>query len=204
MKIYLRALTLVALLLGVGVLSPSNASADCHCFCRMGAIWYGGALLLKDFGSVATYDSLQCIHPENLTSQCQTVCKGNAEAQATQLLTNKNALCQQVAWAGVVNLMPASWVATTPISPFGYVGAVTCSGGVSTCTCPASWLSNTSSQPGGVTTDSVHPCKRPAGSISGSPLPANGTPLETWGFSWGSVIYQYGPATCTTTPWVGK
>lgn len=58
--------------------------------------------------------------------------------------------------------------------------------------CPAPWLSNTSNQPGGFTGDQR--CKRLAGSITISPLPADGTQISSWGFTWGNEVWAYGTA----------
>ncbi|HVQ10031.1 MAG TPA: hypothetical protein VMS43_16520 [Allosphingosinicella sp.] len=58
--------------------------------------------------------------------------------------------------------------------------------------CPAGWLSNTSNQPGDVTYDGR--CKRLAGSLTVNPLPANGTQLGAWGFSWVNEMWAYGTA----------
>ncbi len=81
-----------------------------------------------------------------------------------------------------------------------------------TCTCPASWLSNSSNQNGGVTTDGK--CKRKVcGPIATTSLPPNGTAISTWGFTWGNEIWEYGSVanggkpnciTVTTSPKVCK
>lgn len=56
--------------------------------------------------------------------------------------------------------------------------------------CPAPWLSNTSNQSGDVTADGR--CKRVAGPIIITPLPADGTHIGSWGFTWGNRIFAYG------------
>ncbi|HWN09894.1 MAG TPA: hypothetical protein VNO50_11635 [Pyrinomonadaceae bacterium] len=60
-----------------------------------------------------------------------------------------------------------------------------------TCTCPPTWASNTTHANGGVTTDGK--CKKLAcSSISITPLPANGTQLGNWGFTWGNSLIAWG------------
>jgi hypothetical protein len=56
--------------------------------------------------------------------------------------------------------------------------------------CPNGWLANPSNVNGGVTTDGK--CKKASGTLSITPLPANGTQLGTYGFSWGNVIWAWG------------
>lgn len=72
-----------------------------------------------------------------------------------------------------------------------------------TCTCPTGWMSNTTNVAGGVTTDGN--CKKQAGTITITPLPPNGTPIGTLGFTWGNGVFMYGStanggaATCITS-----
>jgi hypothetical protein len=76
---------------------------------------------------------------------------------------------------------------------------------VTTCVCPAGWLANATNVDGGVTTDGK--CKKGVcgpWSSTAFPPPPNGTPIGTWGFTWGTGIYAWGTtanggvATCTT------
>ncbi len=60
-----------------------------------------------------------------------------------------------------------------------------------TCKCPSSWYSNTTNTLGGLTTDGK--CKKAVcGPLSITPLPANGTQIGTWGFTWGNAIWAWG------------
>lgn len=58
------------------------------------------------------------------------------------------------------------------------------------CHCPKGWLSNTTNQDGGVTTDGR--CKKlVCGPIAVIP-PPDGTQLGNWGFTWGNTLWAYG------------
>lgn len=60
-----------------------------------------------------------------------------------------------------------------------------------TCQCPSGWLSNTTNQEAGISTDGR--CKKLVCSpFSVSPYPADGTHVGNWGFTWGNSIYAYG------------
>lgn len=61
-----------------------------------------------------------------------------------------------------------------------------------TCKCPVGWWSNTSNVDGGVTADGK--CKKPVCGPIGVTPPANGTPVGTWGFTWGNALYAWGTA----------
>lgn len=67
--------------------------------------------------------------------------------------------------------------------------------------CPPAWNSNTSNQPGDFTNDQR--CKRLAGSITINPVPADGTQLGNWGFSWGNELWAYGSVTNGGAPAFG-
>lgn len=68
---------------------------------------------------------------------------------------------------------------------------------VTVCTCPAGSIANTTNQPG-VTADGK--CKKHVcGPITGKPLPPDGTPIGTWGFTWGDGIWQWIKPTCVTS-----
>jgi hypothetical protein len=56
--------------------------------------------------------------------------------------------------------------------------------------CPAGWFANMTNVDGGVTADGK--CKKPSGPLGVLPVPANGTALGTYGFSWGNEVYAWG------------
>jgi len=57
--------------------------------------------------------------------------------------------------------------------------------------CPVGWASNTTNVDGGVTSDGK--CKKlSAQPMSVTPLPPNGTPIGTYGFTWGNAVYAWG------------
>lgn len=64
---------------------------------------------------------------------------------------------------------------------------------VAHCKCPKGWLSNMTNVNGGPTPDGK--CKKLAcANISVAPLPPNGTPVGTWGFTWGNGLWAWGNA----------
>jgi hypothetical protein len=85
-----------------------------------------------------------------------------------------------------------------------------CTGGVTTCKCPTGWACNGCSPQvdGGITSDGR--CKRLAcQGNSIPPYPPNGTPIGSWGFTWGNAFIAWGTSAnggapnCVTTPWIG-
>jgi hypothetical protein len=70
------------------------------------------------------------------------------------------------------------------------IGVLTDTPAVTEIKCPGTWLANMTNVPGGVTADGK--CKKLSGPISITPLPANGTPIGTYGFTWGGQVYAWG------------
>lgn len=87
----------------------------------------------------------------------------------------------------------------------GTIGTIHRTNAVTQTKCPSGWLSGSTNVDGGVTTDGR--CKKLSGTLSITPVPANGTPLGTYGFSWGNEIWAWGttanggaPITTVVTP----
>src|SRR5665213_1538988 len=186
-----RALALsMALVATIGftLARPAPALASAHCFGKV--IVYAG----NDAGSSISNPIIDL---------------GTLGSWGTQNahFNDKTWLCQQIQHQGQFRVSAYAAVGTRD-----YVVAqsiyVTCTGGVTTCICPATWYANVSNVLGGVTTDGK--CKKAAcdGNMV-SPNPPNGTPIGTWGFTWGHAFYAWGTAAnggaahCTTSPWVG-
>jgi hypothetical protein len=70
------------------------------------------------------------------------------------------------------------------------IGVLKNSPAVTQTKCPATWLANQTNVDGGVTADGK--CKKLSGTLSITPVPPNGTPLGTYGFSWGNQVYAWG------------
>ena len=87
---------------------------------------------------------------------------------------------------------------------------VSCSKSPVVCKCPAGWTCNGCSPQvdGGITSDGK--CKKVACQANTiTPYPPDGTPIGTWGFSWGNAFIAWGTTanggapTCTGGQWTG-
>jgi hypothetical protein len=127
--------------------------------------------------------------------ECQSLCKQAAENLGEQSIRNS-------ACAANLQTYPPDWVTT--IGVFSRVGTrpfrVAKNIGVllnkpevksKVCTCPANWFSNTTNVLGGYTADGR--CKKLAGHITNvTPLPPDGTQIDSWGVTWSNEIWAYG------------
>ncbi|MEA2719894.1 MAG: hypothetical protein QOJ39_1758 [Candidatus Eremiobacteraeota bacterium] len=207
MKRFLSAaMAFVAILtFSVATSQPAKASGA-HCFGK--AIVYvgddAGSSInnpIIDLGQLASYNT-QLGHDKDCADKVSAAAAQNAN------FNNKTWLCQQIQRQGSFRVSAYAAVGTRDYRVAQSI-FVTCSGGVRTCTCPPGWLANTTNADGGVTSDGK--CKK--GVCVGNPvnpLPANGTPIGTWGFTWGNGFYAWGTAAngggahCVVSPWVGN
>jgi hypothetical protein len=185
--------------------SPAQAAGGAHCHCK--AIVYIGnnggnsiANPLIDLGDVESYNT-QLGH----NSDCEAKC--SAAAAQNPNFNDKTWLCQHVGCGPGQHRVSAYAAVGTLHYNIAQSIYFTCTGGVTTCTCPAGWYSNTTNQLAGVTGDGK--CKKPVCTGISVPPPANGTQVGSWGFTWGDSLIAYGStenggaAVCTTTPCVG-
>jgi hypothetical protein len=186
----------------------AKSAPTAHCFCK--AMEYIGDNIgisltnpLIDFGELATYGT-QIGH----NADCEEKCKKAAEQNTN--FNNKTWLCQKIKQAGSRRV-----VAYFAVGTLNYRIAkditFTCSGNVTTCKCPTGWTCNGCSPQvdGGWTSDGK--CKKVA--CQGNtipPYPPNGTPIGSWGFTWGNAFIAWGtsanggaPGNCVTSPWEG-
>lgn len=187
---------------------PQDALAEAHCFCK--AIINVGNTAgtsipnpLLDLGQVASY-STAIGHNSDCENACSLAASNNAN------FNNKTWLCQRIRVAGHHRVSAYAAVGANGTYRVAQSIEFDCSGGVTTCTCPTDWICNGCSPQvnGGVTSDGK--CKKLACQPDTiTPPPPNGTPIGTWGFTWGNGFYAWGTAanggapTCVTTPWVG-
>lgn len=149
----------------------------------------------------------------DLTDQVNTSYGGIFQQQEANQVDCKN-LCQTAAesigeW-GIRSAACAAGVATKPPDWLTHIGVYSRVGirpfrvaknigdflykpelKKTVCTCPSGWFNNANVN-GGVTEGG---CKRLAAKpINITPLPANGTPVGTWGFTWGNEVWAFGTA----------
>jgi hypothetical protein len=195
---------LTILTFGVATSQPAKA-AGAHCFGK--AIVYvgddAGSTIpnpIINLGELASY-STQLGHDKDCADRVSAAAASNAE------FNNKTWLCQQIQRQGDFRVSAYAAVGTRDYRVAQSI-FVHCSGGVRTCTCPPGWLANPTNVDGGVTYDGR--CKKEV--CAGNPvrpLPANGTPIGDWGFTWGASFVAWGTAAngggahCVVSPWVG-
>jgi hypothetical protein len=158
----------------------------------------------------------------NIPIPSSQTCIAYCQAQAAPYLgpsglTNRNNLAQGLCsaysayppvsynnWSiAVWSVPPGTWNTAQLGSLASTIGTLVDTPAVTstTLTCPSGWVSNSSNQPSGVTTDAL--CKRgPVGTVTTSSPPPNGAVIgpspqvwpPAWGFVWGGSIFEYGNA----------
>jgi hypothetical protein len=191
-RFFLRAGLLV---FAASVFIPADAMAKKYCTCVAATGgWKSG--IVHNYGTIASYADLDTSAPKKCSKGCSDRVSGKVD------IANATALCASTGWVGgcVRGYGYIGSIGTN--NPDGTAGKLNCNAPVAAVTqqkCPQGWLANTTNQDGGVAADGK--CKRLACQPLSTPLPANGTPLGTWGFSWGNGIWQWGPSqTVVITP----
>lgn len=174
------------------LVQPDAGPCTYHCFCkaRCGSGDPGTNITdpIIDWGPIKTYHN-HCLNKEQNADDCTAACSDMAINDTNW--NNASFLCQScpsgkiTAYAAVATkeykTAQTRVITNTP--------AVV----VTTCTCPKGWLSNTTNQDGGVTTDGR--CKKTwCMTTTGIPGPENGTQIGSWGFVWENSIWVYGTA----------
>lgn len=166
--------------------SPAMAKKHCTCVAAIGG-WNSG--IVHNYGQVASYPDLDVNAPKKCSKVCSDLVSGKSG------MGNATALCASTGWAGGC-VRGYGYIGTIGTNnPDGTAGKLICTAPVAAVTqqkCPQGWVSNTTNQDGDITTDGK--CKRLACQPLTPPLPPNGTPLGTWGFSWGNGLWQWGPS----------
>ena len=185
--------------------NPANAKANCFCqaACQDNTGHKAGSVkgYLRDITVVGSYSGVGQQSDTN-----QTACNTECTTEAAKI--SKATLAQQACQKGCASgspIMAWSKVGTREWKSAQGYGALQSSPANTVYTCPAGWFSNTTNIEGGQTGDGK--CKKKSGdNTTVTPLPPNGTPLGTWGFTWGTEIIAYGTAanggapTTSTTP----
>lgn len=195
-----------------------SATADvgpnsCHCY---GVISYSDLTnantrrdVCFDFGELATYGTLiNCSKNQSNKNDCQ---KRVADATAALTAAQRQSIAQCLCDHGVPSGSTIRAYAAVGTENYGaaatfrtYVNTAEVTNTV--CKCPPGWLANATNVDGGVTVDGK--CKRGVcgpWSTATFPPPPNGTPVGTWGFTWGNGLYAWGTAAnggrakCVTT-----
>lgn len=174
----------------------NDAFADAHCFCKLSCANLTNnkiaTMVIKDYGTLATYTGPFQQSDSNQTA-CNTLCtKATAADIGSQ--TVANAACSLNCPNGS-SVIAWSAVGTKEYKSAGLIGTLrnTPQVTVTTCKCPAGWTCNGCSpqSDGGITTDGK--CKKVACQANTiPPYPPDGTPIGTWGFSWGNAFIAWG------------
>ena len=189
----------------LGVVASSNADA---CSFVQGAtadakVFHNGAQIYQN-GVVGCYNQ-----QTGGNASCTTALQHVGENAATQAIINSlkgRGGCGSVGVQVAVRLgtrdrvdcgnknydTGGTWIAAVAAScPQG--GTLSGSNCVTTVaatkTCPAGWMANPTNEVAGITTDGL--CKRQVpGCQLTAPVPANGTQIASYGFTWGNGVYQ--------------
>jgi hypothetical protein len=201
-----------SILIGLAILwcggLTRDAEAAVHCFCK--AIENVGNTAgtsipnpLIDFGQLASY-STGIGHNSDCENKCSLAASNNGN------FNNKTWWCQLLKSGGHHRISAYAAVGANGTYRVAQSIEFDCTGGVTTCTCPTGWTCNGCSPQvdGGITSDGK--CKKLACQANMiPPFPPNGTPIGTWGFTWGNAFIAWGSAAnggapkCVTTPWAG-
>ena len=194
MKKPLTYSTFGVLLFALMVTLAPEAEARATCFCKISCGSLTGQTsatnVVLDLTGTAdmTFTGL-FQQNENKQQQCEARC----EEVAGPYTNNPSllpALCAQCP-SGTTTINAYSAVGTKKYRHAHLIGTLINTPPTTTCTCPPGWLSNTTNVSGGVVASDGR-CKQSVGQISITPLPENGTPVGSWGFTWGNALYAWG------------
>ena len=198
-----RTMALAAVMTLLGA-TQAFASQDCNCRYQTGRTWPAGGTIVKDFGKIGEVSGFR--KERDCSDKCKNLAINDTKSQAIA-----NLACSKGVGNGsdVNAISKAGLIANGGIDHF--IGKLVNTAAVLSCPqggnivggncvhsiavtkkCPAGWLSN-SNVDGGVTTDGQ--CKRAVvGCNLPAPLPANGTQIAGYGFTWGNSVVQMGNA----------
>jgi hypothetical protein len=193
-----KLFVLAAMLACCGGWTKDALAAEAHCFCKVSCANLTGqssaSMVVKDLGPLFTYKGLDPMKAANQVD-CAKLC-----TTAAAPYTGSQAIATAACALGCPNgfhVIAYSAVGTKPYRPAQELGVLKNTPVVSQtiCKCPTGWTCNGCSPQtdGGVTTDGK--CKKVACQPDTiSPPPPNGTPIGTWGFSWGNAFIAWGTA----------
>lgn len=179
----------------------SFARADATCFCKitfsdLEGIQTANSVLLDLTGEVGkTYGGIGQQSDAN-----QNDCRSRCLTTSAKYI-GRPSIATAACAGGAANGTPVrAWsaVGTRKYTVVRLIGVLVNKPAVTqtTCVCPTGSVGNSTNLPGG-TTDSK--CKQRVGTITATPLPPNGTPIASWGFTWFNEIRQYIQPACTTS-----
>lgn len=195
-RLFIRLLlTTGCCLMAIPAMPHSKIKAHCdqkhngpNCW---GSIRAGGCkgTTLQDFGSLCRYPDIATgkdNHCGNLVAQKALEVEASLKSQA-----GAARLCQQLG-AGSHKIQAFSVVGVNhntgqDCQSNRDIGTLVCE---QVCTCPGGDWTFDANGPG------TKDCKRLACLVSGTE-PPNNTPISDWGFTWGSGIWEWGPANCS-------
>jgi len=192
----IKRLLLFAAILAICGGWTKDAFAQAHCFCLLSCVdltnQKSSSMVVKDYGALATYTGLTQQSDANQTA-CNTLCTTKA-APDTGSQAVANAACAIHCPNGSI-VRAWSKVGTKEYKSAQLIGTLhnTPQVTATTCKCPTSWTCNGCSPQvaGGVTTDGK--CKKVACQANTiPPYPPDGTPIGSWGFSWGNAFIAWG------------
>lgn len=170
----------------------ADTSAQCtyHCYCkaRCGSGPVGSSIsnAVIDWGQIKTYHN-HCLNRDKNADDCTAACSNKAISDPNW--NNASFLCSKCPSGAVTAYASVATkeYKTAQTRIIENKPAVTST----TCTCPPTWLANMTNQDGGVTADGK--CKKGwCVSNIGIPGPADGTPIGSWGFTWGNGVWVWG------------
>ena len=167
--------------------APEAAPKKCTCVASKGG-WNNG--IVHNYGVIATYG----LFDVNAPGKCSKACSDKVSGKVS--IENATTLCASTNWSGGC------------VRGYGYIGALgtnnadgtagklICTAPVAAVTekkCPAGWVCNGCSPQvdGGVTSDGKFK-KLACQANSIAPYPPDGTPIGSWGFSWGNAFIAWG------------
>jgi hypothetical protein len=177
--------------------SASAAKANATCFCKISkdnlTNQTSASGVLQDLtGAVdKSYSGVFQQSDKNQTD-CNTRCTSAAASS-----TGQQSIAAQACAAGAPNgTIVRAWsaVGTKEYKTAQQIGTLVNIAAVTQQVCPTGAVANSTNQPG-VTTDGK--CKKVVSTCPMNPAPPNGTQIGTWGFTWGSGVYQWIQPTTT-------
>lgn len=161
-----------------------------RCWCKIRAGCNGP--ILKDFGSLGQYNAVVSGKQAHCSSACSTAAAqyglSGLQGQGASACNSTGSGSHKIQAFSIVGHSDTNNNACDPDQTFG---TLNCTAIPVVCTCPRGWLANTTNVDGGVTSDGK--CKKlVCASNTVSPYPANGTPIGTWGFTWGNGFWAWG------------
>lgn len=140
------------------------------------------------YGASGNFDISININPVGMTGSTQTIVHIDSQTWKQYSVT----------FTGIPTLLALQQLTAGDFRDFG-VDDIMLTYCPETCHCPKGWLSNdysgtgTVNVDGGATNHTTTACKKMAcGPLGIRPPAPNGTPIGTWGFTWGDEIWAYG------------